>query len=157
MYSVTIRAVMQALLKHIATLGPIGYLPFAPGTFGSLAGLVSVWFFPLSLQWHLLLIISGTLIGSLAATAAEKQFKQKDSGKIIIDEFIGIYVTVILIPRTPAFLIAAFLLFRFFDIFKPLMIRNIENALKNGKGVMADDILAGIYANAILQIWVRLI
>ncbi|MDP2158584.1 MAG: phosphatidylglycerophosphatase A, partial [Nitrospirota bacterium] len=54
----------------------------------------------------------------------------------------------------PALLAAAFLLFRFFDIFKPLMIRNIEKALKNGKGVMGDDILAGIYSNAVLQVWV---
>jgi phosphatidylglycerophosphatase A len=154
MYSVTIRAVMQALLKHIATLGPIGYIPVGPGTFGSLAGLLCLWFFPLPPRWHLLLIIAGSIIGSIAATAAEKQFGQKDSGKIIIDEFIGFYVAAFYIPHTPALLIAAFLLFRLFDIFKPLMIRTIERTLRNGKGVMADDILAGIYANVLLQIWV---
>ena len=156
MYSVTIRAAMQALLKHIATLGPIGYIPFAPGTFGSLTGLICLWFFPLSLQWHIVLIIMGSIIGLLAATAAEKQFGQKDSGKIIIDEFIGFYVAAFFIPHTPVLLVSAFLLFRFFDIFKPLMIRNIEKALRNGTGVMADDILAGIYANAILQVWILL-
>jgi len=156
MYSVTIRAVMQALLKHIATLGPIGYIPFAPGTFGSLTGLICLWFFPLSLRWHLLLIIVGSIIGSIAATAAEIQFRQKDSGKIIIDEFIGFYVAAFFIPHTPALLIAVFILFRLFDIFKPLMIRTIETTLRNGRGVMADDILAGIYANAILQVWVLL-
>jgi len=156
MYSVTIRAVMQALLKHIATLGPIGYIPFGPGTFGSLTGLICLWFFPLSLQQHLLLIIAGSIIGSIAATSAEKQFGQKDSGKIIIDEFIGFYVAAFFIPHTPPLLVAAFLLFRFFDIFKPLMIKKVEKALRNGKGVMADDILAGIYANAILQVWVLL-
>lgn len=156
MYSVTIRAAMQALLKHIATLGPIGYIPFAPGTFGSLTGLICLWFIPLSLQWHIVLIIMGSIVGSLAATAAEKQIGQKDSGKIIIDEFIGFYVAAFFIPHTPVLLTAAFLLFRFFDIFKPLMIRNIEKALRNGKGVMADDILAGIYSNAILQVWVLL-
>ncbi|MBI5631932.1 MAG: phosphatidylglycerophosphatase A [Nitrospirae bacterium] len=156
MYSVTIRAVMQALLKHIATLGPIGYIPFGPGTFGSLTAMTCLWFFPLTPYWHLLLIAIGSIIGSIAATSAEKQLGQKDSGKIIIDEFIGFYVTFFLIPHTTALLAAAFLLFRFFDIFKPLMIRNIEKALKNGKGVMADDILAGIYANAILQVWILL-
>jgi len=145
---------MQALLKHIATLGPVGYIPFAPGTFGSLAGLIVVWFFPLSLQWHFLFIVIGSIIGSIAATAAEKQFGQKDSGKIIIDEFIGMYVATLFIPHTPVLLVAAFVLFRFFDIFKPLMIRKVEKALKNGTGVMADDILAGIYANVVLQIWV---
>lgn len=153
MYSVTIRTVMQALLKHIATLGPIGYIPFGPGTFGSLTGLICLWFFPLPLYWHFLLIIMGSIIGALSATAAEKQFGQKDSGKIIIDEFIGFYVTTFFIPHTPALLIAAFVIFRFFDIFKPLMIKKVEKALKNGKGVMADDILAGIYANVVLQVW----
>lgn len=156
MYSVTIRAVMRTLLKHIATLGPIGYIPFAPGTFGSLTGLIGLWFFPLSLKWHLLLIIVGSLIGSIASTSAEKQFGQKDCGKIIVDEFIGFSVAAFFIPHTPVLFIAAFLLFRFFDIFKPLMIKNIEKALRNGKGVMADDILAGIYANAIVQAWVLL-
>jgi phosphatidylglycerophosphatase A len=154
MYSVTIRTVMQALLKHIATLGPIGYIPFGPGTFGSLIGLICVWFFPMASHWHLLLIVIGSIIGSIAATAAEKQFRQKDSGKIIIDEYIGFYVSAFFIPHTPALLIAAFLLFRFFDIVKPLMIRKVELTLRNGKGVMADDILAGIYANLLLQVWV---
>jgi phosphatidylglycerophosphatase A len=145
---------MQALLKHIATLGPIGYIPYGPGTFGSLTGLICLWFFPLSLRWHFLLIIAGSIIGSIAATAAEKQLGQKDSSKIIIDEFIGFYVAVFFIPHTLTLLIVAFLLFRLFDIFKPLMISNVERTLSKGTGVMADDILAGIYANAILQVWV---
>ncbi len=157
MYSVTIRAVMQTLLKHIATLGPIGYIPFGPGTFGSLTGLICLWIFPLSPTYHLLFIITGSIVGSIAATNAENIFGQKDSRKIIIDEFIGIYVAAFAIPRTPALMIAALLLFRFFDIFKPLMIRNVETALKKGSGVMADDILAGIYSNALLQIWIFLL
>lgn len=154
MYSVTIRAVMLSMLKHIATLGPIGYIPFAPGTFGSLMGLLCLWFFPLSLQGHIALIILGAIVGSIASTAAEIQLQQKDSGKIVIDEFIGIYVAALFVPYKLSMLIAAFLLFRFFDIVKPLMIRTLERTLKNGWGVMADDILAGVYANAILQVWV---
>ncbi|MBI5848421.1 MAG: phosphatidylglycerophosphatase A [Nitrospirae bacterium] len=156
MYSVTIRAVMQVLLKNIATLGPIGYIPFGPGTFGSLAGLICLWFFPLSLRWHFLLIIIGSIIGAIAATSAEKQFGQKDSGKIIVDEFIGFYVTTLYVPHTSSLLVAGFILFRLFDIFKPLMIKKLEKTLTHGKGVMADDILAGIYANALLQVWMLL-
>lgn len=154
MYSVTIRTFMQTLLKHIATLGPIGYIPFGSGTFGSLTGLICLWIFPLSLYQHFLFLLIGSIIGTLSSTAAEKQLGQKDSGKIVIDEFIGFYVAVFFVPLTPELLIAAFLLFRFFDIFKPLMIRTVERTLKNGKGVMADDILAGIYANMVLQVWV---
>jgi phosphatidylglycerophosphatase A len=144
---------MQALLRHVATLGPIGYIPFAPGTFGSLAGLGCVWFFPLSLKTHFLFIIAGAIAGSYAATSAEKQLREKDSGKIIIDEFIGFYVAAFSLPHTISLLISAFLVFRFFDIIKPLMISKIERTLSNGTGIMADDILAGLYANIMLQGW----
>ena len=144
---------MQALLRHVATLGPIGYIPFAPGTFGSLAGLGCVWFFPLSLEIHFLFIIVGAIAGSYAATSAEKQLREKDSGKIIIDEFIGYYVAAFSLPHTKYLLIAAFLMFRFFDIIKPLMIAKLERSLSNGPGIMADDILAGLYANIMLQGW----
>jgi phosphatidylglycerophosphatase A len=145
---------MQSILRHIATLGPIGYIPVAPGTFGSLAGLACLWFFPLSLRAHFLLILLGTVIGAYAASSAERQFGQKDSGRIIVDEFIGYYVSTFFIPHTASLLISAFILFRFFDIIKPLMISKVERTLRNGAGVMADDILAGIYANIVLQVWV---
>jgi len=144
---------MQALLRHVATLGPIGYIPVAPGTFGSLAGLGCVWFFPLSLKIHFLFIIAGAIAGSYAATSAEKQLREKDSGKIIIDEFIGFYVAAFSLPHTISLLIPAFLVFRFFDIIKPLMISKVERTLTNGTGIMADDILAGLYANIMLQGW----
>ena len=144
---------MQTLLKHIATLGPIGYIPFAPGTFGSLAGLGSVWFFPVALKTHFLIITVGAVAGSYAAASAERQLKEKDSKKIIVDEFIGFYAATLFIPRMGILLIAAFVIFRFFDIIKPLMINKVENALSNGAGIMADDIMAGIYTNMVLQVW----
>ena len=147
---------MQSLLKHIATLGPVGYIPFGPGTWGSLVASFCLWFFPLSTPLHILSIIIGALVGSVAATAAEIQFRQKDCQKIVIDEFIGCYLAAFHIPHSITLLIAAFILFRFFDIFKPLGIRNLEKALRSGKGIMADDILAGTYANAALQIWLLL-
>ncbi len=148
---------MQALLKHIATLGPIGYIPFAPGTFGTLAGLGSVWFFPVAIKTHFLIIIVGTVAGSYAATSAEKQLKEKDSGKIVIDEFIGFYAATFFIPRTELLLIAAFVIFRILDIIKPFMIAKIESALSNGTGIMVDDIMAGIYTNMLLQAWLIIV
>ena len=93
------------------------------------------------------------MLGIYASTVAEKILNEKDSKKIIIDEFIGFYVSVLYLPKTLGFVIAAFLLFRFFDILKPLFISKLEKTLSNGLGVMADDILAGIYTNIILQIW----
>jgi phosphatidylglycerophosphatase A len=81
------------------------------------------------------------------------RLKEKDSKKIIIDEFIGFYVSVLYLPKTLGFAVAAFLLFRFFDILKPLFISKVEKTLSSGLGIMADDIMAGIYANIVLQIW----
>ncbi len=146
---------MQGLLKHIATLGPIGYIPLAPGTFGTLAALICILVFPLSSQEHLIFFVAIAILGSFAATYAERAFSQKDSSKIIIDEFTGFYMATLFIPHSLPLLITAFILFRFFDILKPLMISKIENTLSNGIGVMADDILAGIYANMVVQVYLQ--
>jgi phosphatidylglycerophosphatase A len=149
-----VRISANTLLTSIATIGFLGYIPFAPGTIGSLLalGIFLLMDFPLSA--HLVLIIAGALLGTHAATTAEKVLKEKDSKKIIIDEFIGFYVAVLFLPKSAGVAIAAFILFRFFDILKPLLISKLERTLSNGCGVMADDILAGVYANMVLQVWV---
>jgi phosphatidylglycerophosphatase A len=146
---------MQGLLKHVATLGPIGYIPLAPGTFGTLAALICILLFSPSLQAHFLLFVIITIVGSVAATAAERAFNQKDSSRIIIDEVAGFFIATLAVPHSVPLFIAAFILFRFFDILKPLMIRKLESALSFGVGVMADDILAGLYANIILQVYLH--
>ena len=148
---------MQGLLTYIATLGPIGYMPFAPGTFGTLAALVCVMVFSPSLQSHFLLFVIITIVGSFASTAAERAFNQKDSSRIIIDEVAGFFIATLAVPHSVPLLIAAFILFRFFDILKPLMIRKLESTLSSGVGVMADDILAGLYANIVLQVYLHAI
>lgn len=149
-------SLFQSLLKYTATLGFIGYMPFAPGTWGSLTGLISFILIGPSLQTQLLIIIIGALTGIYASSVAEKAFDEKDSRKIVIDELIGFYVSVFYLPQRPGYLVMAFLLFRFFDIIKPLPIKKLEKALHGGPGVMADDIMAGIYANIILQIWIKI-
>ncbi|MGE5301522.1 MAG: phosphatidylglycerophosphatase A [Acidobacteriota bacterium] len=143
---------IRSFLKQIATLWFIGYLP-APGTWGSFAGLVFVSLVHVSLPALLGTIVGGTVLGVIAADAAEKAIGQTDSGHIIIDEFIGYLVSVVFVPRTYGYLVAAFLLFRFFDILKPFPIRTVEKKLSGGLGVMADDILAGMVTNLVLQIW----
>jgi phosphatidylglycerophosphatase A len=143
-------------LTNIATIGFLGYIPFAPGTIGSLFALVLFLLTSPSLHAHLAIILAGGLLGIHASTVAEKILTEKDSGKIIIDEFIGFYVSVFYLPKTFGFLIAAFLLFRFFDILKPLFISKLEKTLSGGLGVMTDDLVAGIYTNMVLQIWVLL-
>ena len=140
-------------LTLVATIGFLGYSPFAPGTIGSLFALVLFFLTDVPMYAHFSIIVIGALLGIHASTVAEKILNEKDSKKIIIDEFIGFYVSVFYLPKTFGFVIAAFLLFRFFDILKPLFISKLERTLSNGLGVMADDILAGIYTNMILQIW----
>ena len=140
----------------IATIGFLGYFPFASGTVGTLFAVALFLLTNPPLYAHFLIILIGTLLGIHASTVTEMILNEKDSKKIIIDEFIGFYVSVFYLPKTFGFVIAAFLLFRFFDILKPLFISKLEKTLSNGLGVMADDILAGIYTNIILQIWLAI-
>lgn len=132
-----------------STLGPVGFLPKAPGTWGSaVAVIVSPFlFYPFNLPIRLSILILLFVIGSLAATQAEKTLGAKDPGSVIIDEVLGQWVT--LLPFTTMtgwHFIIGFVLFRIFDIKKPWPIKKSENWLKSGWGIMIDDVIAGIYA-----------
>jgi phosphatidylglycerophosphatase A len=86
-----------------------------------------------------------TLVGLWAASRVERALGRKDPGVIVVDEVAGMMLSVLLLPRTPQVLVAAFLLFRLFDIWKPYPARGSQ-ALPGGLGVMADDLIAGLYA-----------
>ncbi|WP_457571581.1 phosphatidylglycerophosphatase A family protein [Desulfovulcanus sp.] len=134
---------------NLATLGPIGYLPKAPGTWGSLAAtiLAPFLFIPISLPFKILVLVIIFFLGAYAASLAEKVYKHKDPGCVIIDELLGQWVTFLTLTHSVWFMIIiGFVLFRIFDILKPFPIRNSEQWLKNGFGIMIDDLLAGIYA-----------
>jgi phosphatidylglycerophosphatase A len=151
--SVSSGPLISALLKNVATLGFIGYMPVAPGTWGTMAGLVFIALLPMSPAALLAIIAAGMIIGTIASGTAEKLIGETDSGHIIIDEFVGFLISVMYIPHTYGYLASAFLLFRFFDILKPFPIRKLERTIKGGAGIMADDILAGIFTNLVIQIW----
>jgi len=91
-----------------------------------------------------------TAIGIWASGEVEKDWG-KDSSKVVIDEAAGMCVSLLFLPTKVKYVFAAFILFRFFDIAKPLYIRRLEK-LPRGWGVMADDLLSGIYSNLIMQI-----
>src|SRR5690606_26458527 len=93
------------------------------------------------------LVITG--LGIWSANEVE-QLWGKDSNKVVIDEVVGMCITLLFIPISIKYIVIGLLLFRFFDIAKPLFIRRMES-LKGGWGVMADDVLAGIYSNIVLQ------
>lgn len=144
---------LRFLSKIIATVFFIGYIPFAPGTFGSLAALAFVWILKPDATILLLILIATFISGVLSSHAVEKDTGIKDGKYIVVDEFAGYLASVIFLPLTAGYLIAAFFLFRFFDILKPPPIRNVEKMLHGGPGIMLDDLLAGIFTNILLQIW----
>ncbi len=145
--------ISEIIFKNIATLGFIGYLPVAPGTWASAIGVLLLMIFNISLYVQGLLICFITIIGIASSTIAERVIGQKDSGHIVIDELLGYLISVFSLPVNYAILISAFFLFRFFDILKPFPIRFVEKKLNGGLGIMMDDILAGIYTNLILQVY----
>ncbi|NTU43067.1 MAG: phosphatidylglycerophosphatase A [Nitrospirales bacterium] len=142
-----------SLAKLIATVFYVGYIPVAPGTFGSLAGMGLVWALRPDTPLLLCLWLAVFILGVWSAHEAEKAFQQKDCGCIVIDEVSGYLTSVLFLPLTPGFMIAALCLFRLLDITKPPPIRNVERSLKGGLGVMMDDVVAGIGVNLILQLW----
>lgn len=101
-------------------------------------------------EWMIPGIATVVMIGVWSANVVEKDWG-KDSSRVVIDEVAGMCISLLFVPVTVQWLITALLLFRFFDIVKPLYIRRLE-ALPGGWGVMADDILAGMYSNLLLQV-----
>lgn len=131
-----------------------GYSPFAPGTAGSLVGLLL--FLPmrdLGLPWQVAACVSLFVIGTAAATRVATSVGIEDPGIVVVDEVVGMWVTLLAVPLSPFTLAAGFLLFRAMDIVKPYPARDLEG-LHGGLGIMADDVAAGIYANAVLQLLV---
>lgn len=136
-------------LMQLATLGPLGRIPFAPGTWGSLAAVIlAPWLIqPLPWAYKILLLLILFLLGSWSSSAAERILGQKDPGCVVIDEFLGQMLVFAICSRaTPWQLAAGFVLFRLYDIVKPWPVRASENWLSSGWGIMLDDILAGAYA-----------
>ena len=129
-------------------------MPFAPGTWGSVAGLLFAVSLNLSPVVQFLVIACGIVIGIISSDTAEIVIGEHDSGRIVIDEFVGYLVSVFYVPHTYVFLIAGFLLFRIFDILKPFPINRIDESLSGGLGIMADDLLAGICAGILLRLWI---
>ncbi len=142
---------MDSVFKFIAVLGVIGYLPVAPGTFGTLVGLCTIVILKPSPVLLGLILSVAVPLGAVSSHRAETLLGEKDSPCIVIDEFCGFLVSFLFIPLSAGTALAAFFLFRLFDILKPFPIRTLESSLRGGLGVMADDIMAGVYTNIILH------
>jgi phosphatidylglycerophosphatase A len=138
----------------LATAGGVGYVPFAPGTFGSMVG-VALWaLLRTSVAAQAIAIVVLFVLGSWSGTVAEHHFGRTDPSQVVIDEVVGILITLFLVPVGWLGALLAFLLFRLSDIVKPFPSNRLER-LHGGFGVMADDAMAAIYANLALRfcIW----
>lgn len=136
-------------LAFATSLG-IGYVPIAPGTFGSAAGLLLWWLLPDSPAVQLATIVSLFLIGSWSGSVAERHFGRTDPGPVVIDEVMGMLITLFLNPVGWIGALTGFFLFRLADVVKPYPANRLEH-LPGGIGVMADDGMAAIYANLALR------
>jgi phosphatidylglycerophosphatase A len=164
------RTPVDYLALAIATCG-VGYLPFAPGTLGALVGAglyVTFWtwinqifvsralriggnlldFYTPQVTFMLVIVFAATMLGIWAASRTERMIQKKDPSIVVIDEVAGQMIALLSWPflaHSGWTLISAFVLFRVFDIWKPYPIRRLEG-LESGLGIMADDVLAGVYA-----------
>lgn len=148
---------MKQILLLIATFFKIGHLPLMPGTWASLATTALVYFIapywraPIYIQIPIIVIIF--FLGIPAASASETHFNTKDPRPCVIDEVAGQMVTLLLVPHTIYFYAAGFFLFRVFDVLKPPPISTAEK-LPGGWGIMFDDIVAGLFAFGVLQLYI---
>jgi len=140
------------LSDWIATVGKVGTLPFAPGTWGSIVALIA-WF--LIHDWltpHLFVVVTIIIfiIGVITSSIVEKNSHSHDPSRVVIDEWVGQWIALAYLPKTIGIGIAGFLLFRLFDIWKPWPIRKLDE-IPNGWGIMLDDVGAGLFALIIIQ------
>ncbi len=143
---------MRRLALFISTFGYVGYAPIAPGTAGSAAGLVV--FYAVrstgSVAIEAGLIVALFLLGIWSATEAEHHFGGEDPSAVVLDEVMGMLITLFMLPVNPAGVFVGFLIFRVLDVIKPFPSAQFER-LQGGLGVMADDGMAAIYGNLAMR------
>ena len=139
---------------HFFSLGfGSGLAPFAPGTFGTLAAIPLVWAMSgLTPELYLLITLLAFIVGVYLCGSTARALGVHDHGGIVWDEIVGLMITMMWVPMTWPWMLAGFLLFRFFDIIKPWPIKWADRRLQGGFGIMFDDLLAGIFALLVLHL-----
>lgn len=141
----------------VASFFGAGYFPRASGTFGTLVALPLVWAVSLlSVPMQFAVAIGVTLVGMVAAAGAGRRLGVVDAKQIVIDEVAGILITMLAVPVTVPSMIAGFVFFRLFDIFKPWPASFFDRKVKNGAGVVLDDVMAGLYARGCMALVIAL-
>jgi phosphatidylglycerophosphatase A len=148
---------MNTVARLLATVFGAGRFPIAPGTFASLLAALAFAFVLSATAWPIQVgaIVALFFIGVWSAGRHAIEIGRKDPRSVVIDEVCGQWIGLLFVPPTWGFLAAGFFLFRAFDVVKPFPIRRLET-LPSGWGIMADDVLAGIYSAAVIQIYLVL-
>lgn len=146
-------------IRLIATVCFSGHIPFAPGTFGTLASIPLFLLLVHFLQgwWYAGAVVAVTLAAVWISGLAEKIYGRKDPPQVVIDETAGFLVTMTAMPPTVLYIVLGFILFRVFDILKPQPAGWINKRMRGGSGIVLDDIVAGLYANIVLHILCRVL
>jgi phosphatidylglycerophosphatase A len=140
------------LILIVATGFGLGRIPFAPGTFGTLAAIPFIWIMAwMNPAFTGFFLVCLTLLSVYVADQAEKIMGEKDPGAIVIDEIAGFCVTMSLVPIGWISIILGFMAFRCFDILKPVPVKYFENQFSGGAGIVLDDIMAGVLAAFVLK------
>ncbi|TKB26096.1 phosphatidylglycerophosphatase A [Desulfopila sp. IMCC35006] len=144
---------MNQLIMALATGLYVGKIGWAPGTWGSLAALLP-WLLikDLPLSTYLMVLCVLFVVGFFVCGSAEKILDRPDAGCIVIDEVLGMFITLTLAPPHPGAWLLGFALFRIFDIFKPFPVCWFDQKIHGGIGIMMDDVVAGLYALLCLQL-----
>ena len=147
----------ERLTTLVATGLGCGYAPVAPGTVGSLLGLALFWpLTRLEAPVQLVALAALVLLGVWAATLVARRLGVEDPSVVVVDEVAGMWVTLLFLPLTPLSAAAGFFVFRVMDVVKPFPARRFER-LPGGWGIMADDLMAGIYANLVVRLLLKVL
>ena len=140
----------MTLWRFVATFFYLGKLPIAPGTWGSMGALILWLFLPVTIFVHLSVIFLFFLLGVYSSQQVAIYMQIHDPSEVVIDEAVGMGISLFMLPHSLALYLIAFLLFRFFDILKPSFIYQAQN-LPGGWGIMLDDVLAGLFTLVIIS------
>ncbi|QTS83689.1 phosphatidylglycerophosphatase A family protein [Coxiella endosymbiont of Amblyomma nuttalli] len=147
------RSIWRSPLEFIACGFGIGAIPWVPGTFGTLVGVILYLLLSrLSLLIYCVVTLFLFILGVIISDITNQRFNTSDHSAVVWDEIVGFLIVMIAIPKTGYFILAGFFLFRIFDIWKPWPIQLLEKNLKGGLGVMIDDVIAALYTWIVLMI-----
>lgn len=142
---------MKKIAEVIASVFYIGYAPVVPATFGAGFGAIAYWFLmPQSTATESLVTVGVIILAIITSGKAEEKYG-KDGRRIVIDEVAGMFVSLCFFPKRALVFLAAFVVFRVFDVLKPFPANRLQK-LPGGWGVVADDVFAGIYTNVLIRI-----